>query len=452
MLSGWKITNIVESIANLYITYGILREIGLSVESIEDIITMGDDLVIVLDMDRVSEVLTLSDNLTSIEKGQYVLHKISQEYKKYRFTVHPHKNSYGYHFIEFLRVAYYCTYVKGYPIRNMLSLYYRKPISEIENNDIQILESNCNKIINRVGNITYKNDLLCNFMRLSKNDNLVKNTQYAYHPERFGINYEQIPLKGEKDNEKKKINRLLRGDYYAYIKDNVWNQLKAILYNYHNIQVTTKQQSMILDYFVKRISKKTMTTATLVRREYSINKNLRFIHKVNTILSNIIKEGIYHEYIQVKNIDFEYPIPDYHAIDLFEIVREVLHLTKLVQWKSLLLGIYRAYAVEFKLNKEHIVLESLNLIENKTQLRLLLKTFKIPIKDAYLPAVITSSVRKLLNKVFLYKGLLTNNEGILTKKSYNGDIAVVIGYVTRSIFVSALSSVTCSVPIALMFD
>lgn len=107
LLSGWKITNSLESIVNFVIIFGQLSE--FSIDSIRLINTMGDDLVVILD----------SQKLRVKMEPKQVLQRLSKMYSSLGIEIHPVKNSASYTFIEFLRVAYYGKYNAAYPIRIM---------------------------------------------------------------------------------------------------------------------------------------------------------------------------------------------------------------------------------------------------------------------------------------------------------------------------------------------
>jgi hypothetical protein len=264
MLSGWKITNSYESIGNYLITLSCLLKLGINQYSIEYLCTMGDDLIIIIDTFKNKNIFiehNLQRNSTSICN---FISDLSNCFKEINFIINPFKNMYGFDFAEYLRVMYYYNYVAGYPFRATTSLYYIKPTSEIEFNNIVTVESNIQKYILKTNNIINKKFLLQKYCIINKNININK-YGYDYLMDKEKYKLEKIFIN---------LNNIKLDDDISYkIKNStVFNNYLNIIENSLNITLNDIELEQIVHIYFNKVIRKQSITYNIVEIK---NKNQR---------------------------------------------------------------------------------------------------------------------------------------------------------------------------------
>lgn len=454
MLSGWKITNVIESYINFVMSYGVLRVIGCEDDNICELVTMGDDIVIVLDMENIDKAkifnIDLDKDSEDIENSK-ILHKISDQYEKIGFIVHKSKNMISYNFCEFLRNAYYCSLVKGYPVRAMLNMFYKKPTGELEVLDVGILSQNLNKICRRLG-ITHKFAYFLEyFMRISNNNNMRENHKYAVHPEKYNIVYNLISKRHYTDSEFKEMyNKYKRSDYVAFLFSVAKNSIENVSKYFNLKSDINKLLKLIEDYMIKRLIKNQISVAVIEKMKN--NKNVNFIYSLKKMLDNASLLIAKNMNSLIKLNFHEYPVSDYHALELFDIINDVCNYKTLEQKKMLLAAIYIEYKHEFNLSKDMEMQTCLDYMLNNTVMKAVLNSFKIPVGLAQIPNGMASYFRRVLTSLCYYYALNGGKNDLVNKKTYDYLAKLAISLVQEHMFNYAMQSRYSIVPSGFQID
>lgn len=468
VLSGWKITNIIESYINYIMSYGVLRDLGLDDNNIKEIVTMGDDIVIVIDIQNVNmkELFNLEErnkkikrekdkDLFSIENKERILQRISYKYEQIGFIVHKSKNMISFNFCEFLRNAYYCSIVEGYSIRSILNLVYKKPTGEIEINDISILSQNLNKVCRRIGITAKYAYFLKYFMSISNNKNLRDNIKYADYPERYNVVSEMSPKRRLNEKQFKEIyQKYESSDYIGFLMKVADNVIKQIYLEYgykiENLDIKS-YMTKIKEYIIKRL----MRNNIMLTRIEVLNKkdrNHRFIYSVKKVLDEASLLVAKNHFQLMKQVSYKYPVNDYHAIELYEIIAEVFKFTSLHSRKMILYYIYNEYSREFKYNRDAELRSCLDLMINKNVMNAIIGSFKIPGAPAKISNVMASYFRKVLTALCYYYAINEGCNDLLSKKTFDYLTRIAVSLTQEQMFNYAMQTRYSIVPSGFMMD
>lgn len=224
MLSGWKITNLIESFMNSFFTIQVLKDLKL-ISYLEYLSCMGDDCLIVLRNPFIPDIIP----------------KICEGYLKYNLLIYDRKNFASTTVAEYLRVMHRPYYVQAYPARYCLStIFYSTEFRD----DKLSLDSYAQIIMGytcRTGRPYKLPEIIKTFSKMSRSPNIRQNMYtYIYHPSRLNI-YQKKKIKSQFDTLdgtffKKQI-YAVKSQWALKLDDNIINKVcKDILTSYNLVE------------------------------------------------------------------------------------------------------------------------------------------------------------------------------------------------------------------------
>lgn len=360
MLSGWKITNLVESMLNAVVTFGVFSELK---STICDIATMGDDLIIIIDKKGMNE-----------KSQKKFLEKVSEKYNKLGFNIHPIKNMIGYRFGEFLRIAYYPYNCVSYPIRNIISLYFIQPLSSKDYLNYTNYSSSISRYVfrNNLGN--KKEYEMKYFLTKNINPNIREN----------GFEFFKKPKKFELSMKKE-------FEYRTKLTETEINT-SSVVQKYQSMFPSTFH-SQINKYVKNNIFSKIVNIETIRRKKDDKNyarDNRKMLYLEEIVLKTINSPNLH-------NFKSEYSLetPDYHLSALMMIYLDEIKKQDLLMKKMALLEV--AYNYSNLTNWNYSVFRhTLGSINSNSSLIFLMKSFKLKTYFCDYNNLIVSQIKKHL--------------------------------------------------------
>lgn len=398
MLSGWKITNIVESLLNNVISFGIARKLGYK---IVDLMTMGDDLIMVFD----SRTKT-GGKLDRIKVN------ISEAYGEIGFKVHPIKNIVTYNCCEFLRNYYGPGTVFGYPIRSWIGVIFVKPTSELEYNNYTNYCSSLDKLIMKNGYYSIK-DKIYQLMNNSTNSNIKRyGYRYTYKPEKF---------------------RLISKRQYIY--KYTGDVKKSHLYDYYNNLVN--DPDLVAKYLRYFVFSKSVEFERIEPRMES-RKN---IHRISKLVK-IVKSVVFSKIDLYSRIN----LGDYFLEDMLCKINEKDYNRA----RQILLNIIRNIP-DYDLEKKSRYLMTYEMINNRSKLKLAITDIKVPVIYDYYCNMSAKIVKDKFRSVILSLKM-SDRRNIFTLDLSFYLFKVLLGRIIYSMSQLYIYTGTYSVPIFLYCD
>lgn len=376
VLSGWKITNCVESLLNYVVSYGVTQELGLD---LKDIITMGDDLILVIKKPNLSE-----------DEQQEVLHNISEIYARVGFKVHNIKNMVGYRMIEFLRNTYYNNVVLPYPLRALTSLTYRQPTSGIDFVNYSGYLGNLQKYIIRTGSYIESDLIIRKYMSKSVNSNI----------KQFGYAMYVNPLDYELKNE----------NFYDYVTS-IKNIKDTVLYRDLNYVFDGKYANYI-EHYIKYNILSSKLTKEVIKRKNRTKEDLDNNKKLNILVREFFKNLKCNS--RVLNLELE--TYNFYINEIFVqiLTREKYNFNVMKQY--MMDSISRYYFKIGRVRVQNVFIFSL--VTTKAGLKEIITDYRLRSEYNYYNNIIANRIKQKLYRFLIFK-FMTTNHRFLDKKKQN---------------------------------
>lgn len=414
VLSGWKITSSMESIANAIVTYGVMQELRLHLEDYE---TMGDDLIILLDLPNLDRHAQLD-----------VLERVCKYYESLGFIMNVPKNSVGYFFLEFLRVTFRPCVVQCYPSRIIGSLFYLKPGRAAMNFGADEMVGVINKVCKRYG---------C----LSRRQYIARYASEGFRKEDVRLNlvgYVNNPAAYE-------VLRSAKVDFIYNVDVESTPMYKRYIYIFGK-QFESDVKRVIFDNV---ITQKRVVTR-LVRKHGRVEQ-------VTDWQMELIAELVnkYGHYTPGGDEDFFY-LPEYHMIDLLDRIVRRSHFNGLDSIKRYIMGCFERMFNIGMVRAHDLSINQLLLshVTDYAQLKALFKDDKVSISEYNMPAIIMSRYKEALKRGLVCSlKVLTGREFQFVRSLLNkagGMVRVILGKLMN--IRNELMAMYSNVPIAMMAD